>query len=321
MKKWCCFIALIGLLSALVGCKNSAGGAQNDDKKKTKLGMAVCASADADEDEGSVDAVLAAVLTDTDGVILACRLDEIELKPSVKGGALQDVTDFRTKGERGDAYGMRASGAKQEWYQQAEAFCKYVVGKTSHEVAGIETADGKATDKDLSAGCTIVVTDFMKAVSDAAADAREFSLAASDKLGIAVSATRAADSEDTAPQYDLLFSAVTVDADGKVTGCVVDELQQKFSIENGRFAKDSKEVKTKKQLKDDYGMKSASGIGLEWYEQVENLQKYLSGKSTADIDGIPLTDGKATDADLSAGCTIAVTDMLKTVQKAMKNAA
>lgn len=320
MKKWCFLMACVCLLFAFVGCNNGAGGSKNDDEKKTKLGMAVCASADAKEDEGSIDAVLAAVLTDTDGVILACRLDEIELKPAVKNGKLQDVTDFRTKNERGDEYGMKAGGAKQEWYEQAAAFCKYVVGKTSNEVAGIETTDGKATDKDLSAGCTMVVTDFMKAVSDAAAHAKEFSVAASDKLGIAVSATRVAGSEDAAPQYDMLFSAVSVNAEGKVTGCMVDELEKEFSVENGRFADDSGEVKTKKVLKDDYHMKSASGIGLEWYEQVENLQKYLSGKNTADIDGIPLTDGKATDTDLSSGCTIAVTDMLKNVQKAMKNA-
>lgn len=320
MKKWCFLMACVCLLFALVGCMDGAGGTQNDDKEKTKLGMAVCASADANGDEGSIDAVLAAVLTDTDGVILACRLDEIQLEPTVKDGKLQEVTDFRTKNERGDEYGMKAGGAKQEWYEQAAAFCKYVVGKTANEVAGIETTDGKATDKDLLAGCTVVVTDFMKAVSDAAAHAKEFSVAASDKLGIAVSATRAVGSEDTAPEYDMLFSAVTVNADGKITGCLVDELEKSLTIENGGFSADSGALKTKKELGDDYGMKSASGIGLEWYEQVENLQKYLSGKSTAELDGIPLTDGKATDADLSSGCTIAVTDMLKNVQKAMKSA-
>lgn len=310
------------LLAVFSGC--GAGGTQNDDKSKTKLGISVYATGEADGAEASVDAVVAAVLTDDDGVILACRLDEIQLKPTMENGVLKDVTDFRTKGERGEDYGMKAAGAKQEWDAQAGAFCKYVVGKTANEVAGIETADGKATDADLTAGCTIDVTGFMKAVSDAAKKASEYDLAASDKLGIAVTASRYADSEDSEPRYDFFFSAVTVAADGKLTGCVTDELQKTFTVMDGAFTQNtavSDELKTKRQLDDEYGMKSVSAIGKEWDEQMDYLQQYLTGKSSADIGGIALADGKPTDADLSAGCTIAVTNMLANVQKAMKNAA
>ncbi len=322
MKKVGVCIAALCLLCSLAGC--AAGGKQNDDKSKTLLGLSVYATAEADEEEASLDAVVAAVLTDDEGVILACRLDEIELEPTLKDGVLQDVTDFRTKGEMGDDYGMKAAGAKQEWYSQAEAFCKYVIGKTAHEVAGIETEDGKATDADLAAGCTIQITGFMKAVSDAAGKAQEFKVAASDKLGLAVTASRYADSEDTEPRYDLTFSAVTVSADGKLTGCVTDELQRSFAITGDSFTENtaaSDEIKTKKQLGNDYGMKAASAIGKEWKEQAEHLEKFLTGRSSADVGGVALSDGKPTDPDLAAGCTIAVTGMLQNIQKAMKNAA
>ncbi len=322
MKKVDVLIAVVCLLLSFAGC--SAGGKQNDDQSKTRLGLSVYATDDVDEDEASVTAVIAAVLTDDDGVILACRLDEIEVGPKITNGKLQEVTDFRTKGERGNEYGMKAAGAKQEWFEQAEAFCKYVVGKTANEVAGIETKDGKPTDTDLNAGCTIDITDFMAAVSEAAKDAKEYAVSASDKLGIAVTASRYAESDDTQPRYDFVFSAVSVSADGKLTGCAVDELQKTFPVAGNAFTENTEaadRLKTKKQLGDDYGMKAASGIGKEWKDQAEHLAQYLTGKSSAEITEIPLKDGKPIEADLVAGCTISVTGMLENVQKAMKNAA
>lgn len=318
MKKWIACIALLCLLTMLGGCFSNAGGKQDDDDAKTLLGMAVIADSKASGTEASLHAVAAVVLTDEEEKIISCRLDEVELSPTIEAGTLKDVTDFSTKRELGDAYGMKAAGAKQEWYEQADAFCKYVVGMTANEVANIETKDGKATDADLSAGCTIAVTDFMAAVSMAAKDAKESAAKASDKLGLAITATRYTGSEDTEPRYDILFSGAAVGAEDKVSACRVDELQKSFTITNGMFAEDSGEVLTKGMQKDDYGMKSASGIGLEWYEQAENLQTYLADKTAAEIAQTPLTDGKATD--ISSGCTITVTDMLKSVQKAMKNA-
>ncbi len=319
MKKIIACILVICLLAAFAGCASEAGGKKDDDDAKTMMGMAVVATGKAEGAEAELTAVAAVVLTDEDGKIISCRLDEVQLKPAIENGALKDVADFRTKRELGDDYGMKAVGAKQEWYAQADAFCKYVVGMTANEVAAIETTDGKATDSDLTAGCTIVVTDFMIAVSDAAKAAKAGGANASDKLGLAVTATRYEASEDTAPRYDISFTGVAVGADGKVTDCRMDELQKSFAIADGAFTAESAEVKTKGQLKEDYSMKSASAIGLEWYEQVANLEAYLAGKTSAEVDGMSLTDGKV--ADLSTGCTIVVTGMLANVEKAIANAA
>ncbi len=312
MKKTALCMAVVLLLCSLGGCFGDAGGKENDDKAKTMFGMAVVADADADEEGASLTAVLAAVLTDAEGKIIACRLDELDIEPSVKDNTFTDVTDLRTKREMGTDYGMQAAGAKQEWFGQADAFCKYVVGMTANEVAGIETTDGKPTDTDLSAGCTIDVTDFMRAVSAAAKGATEAGVAASDKLGIAVKATRYAESEDTAPRYDLLFSAVTVGADGALTAGITDELQHTFTLT------EETEPETKRQQGDRYGMKAASGIELEWYQQVDNLTRFLVGKTTADIAAVPLTDGKV--PDLKSGCTIVVTAQMENIQKAMRAA-
>ena len=311
MKKtaFCVVVAL--LLCLFGGCSNKAGGKDNDDKAKTKFGMAIITDTDVEEDEASLSATVATVLTDTDGKIIACRLDELEIEPAIVGTTFENVTDLRTKREKGTDYGMQAAGAKQEWFAQADSFCKYVIGMTANEVAGIETMDGKPKDADLLAGCTMDVTDFMRAVSEAAKNAKEAKVAAADKLGLAVTATRYADSENTAPRYDMLFSAVTVGADGKLTGCYTDELQYTFSLIE-------KEATTKAQQGDGYGMKAASAIGLEWYQQIANLDAFLVGKSTADIDAVSLADGKI--PDIASGCTIVVTEQMKNVQKAMRAA-
>lgn len=316
MKKVLALILAVCLMLALVGCAKEAGGKQDDDNAKTKLGMAVMAKAEAADADASLTAVAAVALTDENGKIIACRLDEVQLQPKLADGKLQDVTNFATKYEKGEDYGMKVAGAKQEWYAQADAFCKYVVGKTATEVAAIETKDGKGTDADLTAGCTIIVSDFIKVVSKAAADAKEDGAKATDKLGLAITASRYADSEDTAPRYDISFAGAAMAADGKVTACRVDELQKNFTVADGKFTAESGEVKTKYQLGNDYNMKSVSSIGKEWFEQVDALQAYLAGKTATEIGGIALTDGKITDADLTAGCTIMVPSMLAVVQKA-----
>lgn len=318
MKRLLVCLLLVGmLLTALVGCGGPAAeenqGPTNDNDKAL-MGMAIKATADAEDAEASFTTLAAVVLIDESGKILSCRLDELQLKPTVEDGKLKDVTDFRTKYEMGEAYNMKQAGAKQEWYAQVDAFCKYVVGKTADEVAGIELKDNKATDPDLTAGCTIMVNDFMVVVSDAAKAAKACDATASDKLGLAITATRYAESEDTEPRYDISVSAAAVNAEGKITGCRADELQKAFTIENGAFSTESGAVPTKGQQKEDYNMKTASSIGLEWYEQVANLEAYLVGKNAADMGSISLTDGKATD--LSSGCTIVVSDMLKNMQKA-----
>ena len=57
------------------------------------------------------------------------------------------------------AYG----GAKKEWYQQADEFNKACIGKTADEISKFVADDGKAIADIQSAGCTIYVTDIVKA--------------------------------------------------------------------------------------------------------------------------------------------------------------
>ena len=116
--------------------------------------------------DGKVDIELtaAAVILDESGKIVSCKIDTAQNQLSVANGILGDAPEFLTKAERGDDYNMKGvSGIGKEWYEQAEAFENYVVGKTADEVTSIDTADA-----DLLAGCTINTSGIISTVAKAA---------------------------------------------------------------------------------------------------------------------------------------------------------
>lgn len=310
MKKVFAVVLVLAMLATLIACgkkEETAGGA-------TKFGMAVVTSASTEEAKATLGAVAAVVLTDANGKILACALDEISVEPTIENGAVKELGEVKTKYELGDNYNMVAYGqAKAEWYKQVDAFCAYVVGKTADEVAAIALEGGKATDADLTAGCTIVVANFVKAVSDAAKAAVDSQAAADDKLSVALTASA------NEGEYTVEIAGVAVDANGKLTDCRIDELAQKFEVADGKFAAVTDAApKTKAQLGDAYNMVAYGQAKAEWYQQVDSLAKYLVGKTADEVVGVKTEGGKGTDADLTAGCTIVISGMLQNVNKAMK---
>ncbi len=109
--------------------------------------------------------------------------------------------------------------------------------------------------------------------------------------------------------------AEVTDADGNVTKATIEE-------ENGKVTSISidvvdKDGKSKKEAGDDYGMKSPSGIGKEWYEQVKYLEQFIINNG---IDAVKLdSDGYAEDEDLKSGCTINLKDIMEAVNEANDN--
>lgn len=100
---------------------------------------------------------------------------------------------------------------------------------------------------------------------------------------------------------------VTVDADGKITEVSFDET----------YTKDG-EATTKKTLKDDYAMKSASAIGKEWWEQAEFLENYVKENG---LDGITMDEeGKPTNEDILTGCTMNIKPYVEAMKAAKDNA-
>ena len=134
---------------------------------------------DGDLYDGAVnaDSTVCCVVLDDNGVIKSIRFDVTQFKVTVKadGSVAGVVAGDRiiSKNEKKEAYGMGGRAAAGEWYVQAAAFEQYCIGKTVEEVLGLELGeDGKIVDADIKATCSIIVSDWLKALEIAAADAR-----------------------------------------------------------------------------------------------------------------------------------------------------
>ena len=121
-------------------------------------------------------------------------------------------------------------------------------------------------------------------------------------------------------QVNSTIAAVGLDADGKVQYIDIDVAQ---STPGG----DAEKTKTKKELKEEYGMKGFSGIGKEWYEQAQFFEQFCKGKTADEIAGIETekrdeehTTVPKSGSDLAAGCTMDIGEFKEAVAKAIANA-
>ncbi len=155
------------------------------------------------------------------------------------------------------------------------------------------------------------------------------------KLGFA-SKTTVAKSADLAEkdgvksgkvQADTVMCSVTVDKDGKVVKIYIDTVQSTVAFdEAGKLTTPKDTVfQTKRELGDKYGMKKASGIGREWWEQQDAIQKWMVGKTAEQIKNMKTKtteDGGVISAetDLTSTATIKVTDYIEVATAAIANA-
>jgi len=177
-----------------------------------------------------------------------------------------------------------------------------------------ETNSGTNSGTDTNAG-----TDSTSNNETAAGDLKT-GLAVITSLGSSKNAT--ADAEGTA-QVDSFVAAVLVDANGKIVDCKVDAAQTKIKFNSkGEITTPLDSViKTKQELGEEYGMKGRSGIGKEWNEQADFFANYVIGKTVDEVKGIAVNEeGYPTDADLTAGVTVHITDFIEGVAKAVANA-
>jgi hypothetical protein len=281
---------------------------------------------------GEADSIIVAVTVDKDGKIVKCILDAAQTKVNFtkEGKITTDLkSTFKTKQELKEEYGMKkASKAGKEWYEEANAFAAYVVGKTAAEVKGIAvTADGTAADKQLSTSVTVKVGDFINTVVKAAENAKDYGAKSSDKLGLgaetSISSSANAGDKDGLVQVDSYYTATTFDASGKVTTSIIDASQAKVNFgKDGKITSDIKAaVQSKNELADKYGMKKASKIGKEWNEEAAAFAKYCVGKTVNDIKGIAVTsEGVPSGAELNTSVTIHIAPFQSIISKASQNA-
>ena len=167
MKKYIILLLTAAtLLSGLCSCGKKMGG---------RIGIGVYTDLASDGsaiggNDGHTKYVhtVAAIAEDKDGRITACDIDVAEIRVEfTSSGKHKLASEYKTKAQLGDAYGMKAAGAKLEWYEQKNAFCRSVIGKTVDEIKGTVDKDGKGNESVLSAGCTIKIDEFVRAIVEA----------------------------------------------------------------------------------------------------------------------------------------------------------
>ncbi len=304
-----------------------------------KLGLgivtSVAASADAGDKDGQAqaDATVVALTLDKDGKILSCAIDAVQTKVLFDDQGQLDGTPpemFQTKNELADAYGMKsASGIGKEWYEQAKAFCSYIEGMTPEDVKNMKVDEtNHSIEPDLKASVTISIGGFMKGVEKAAMNAKEGGASEADKLGLGIiavlsKAQGASPESEGMAQAEMTFAAVTRDMSGKISACMLDAVRASVSFtEQGIITTDlAVSPPTKNELKEAYGLKNASGIQKEWFEQAEAFAQYVTGKMPSEVAGMAVDDqGHAVAGDLAASVTIAVGDFIDAVEKATSGA-
>ena len=310
----------------------TAGAAKTGLAVINSLSKSTAATADADG-LAQVDSLIIAVLVGEDGKILDCQIDSAQTKInfSAAGALTTDVaTVYKSKQELGTDYGMKsASKIGKEWNEQADAFAAYVIGKTADEVNGIAISEaGVAADADFAASVSIHIGDFVAGVAKAVANAQDLGAKAGDQIGLGVDTTISKSTAATAEEAGLAqaytnIAVTTVDKDGKITSCYIDAVQGNVNFDaKGAITTDlTVAPQTKQELKDAYGMKKASKIGKEWYEQANAFSQYVTGKTSDEVNGIALTaDGLASDADLAASVSVHIGPFMANVVKAVTNA-
>lgn len=292
----------------------------------------VTAASDATEDadgQGKVAITAAAVTVDADGKIVACALDtaDITVKYTAEGKAVANG-EFKTKYEMGTAYNMVAyGGATKEWFEQADAFEGVVAGKTLDEVKALVAEADKGTEEVITAGCTIMVKEFVLAIEKAYNNAAASNATAANTLKLGThteqSPKDATEDKDGQNQTETTFFAAAVDANGKVVAASTECVQVKFTFDaKGASTYDlTKAVAGKKEAGTAYNM-SAYGTDLngdgtvkEWNEQAAVFESACIGKTASEITAL-MADTNYGTADLqSAGCTILVNGFVKAAAK------
>ena len=268
---------------------------------------------------GKINTIAAAVLLDAEGRVADVMLDEVEI--SVTGDSTGKVTmptDDRTKRQKGEDYPLAAvSSLKKGWAEQADAFGDYLTGKTPDEVKKLATDDdGKPKDADLLSGCTIAVDGYRDAVVRACENAKAVGSARGDRAVLGVSVRNdtkdltADDDHDVTAQVDITVTALTLDADGRVTGASGGCGRACSYRGRGWYG-----VGTGDGQNQGGTGRSATGCAVhpaldkEWYEHSEGWCDYLKGKTRTEIAGHP---GRRFGCrPCGTVCTISVTELQK----------
>ena len=308
MKKIISLVLVLTLsLFAFAACGGKDKGDNNDNNTPAEKNYSLAIGVATAQSGAKVTNTVAAIVIGEDGKIVSCRFDCIDVEATIlEDGTVDATKTYQSKVEKGDAYDSFSPMPSGRWYQQAQAFETYVTGKTQAEVNGIELTAGKT---DLVAGCSIAVSDFVKAIDNAFKSAHKisFKTASEIKVGVAVCADVATKNDGASYTADF---AATVTVDGKIVASVIDSNEVTAPIADGVVGTMTTKG-TKLEQGDAYDSYSPMPSG-RWYQQAEAFAATAVGKTAAEVAGLA-TEG-------IAGCSIYTGGYKLALEKAAANA-
>ena len=142
----------------------------------------------------------------------------------------------------------------------------------------------------------------------------------------AVAASTGVDAADGQVQVTTVYAAVLLDDAGKIVYVDIDAAQNKGTFDATGAVVKAEAAPTKQEKGNDYGMKGASAIGKEWFEQIEALKAYFVGKTIEEIKAIEVYEKDASHKavpageDLKTSVSISIEGYVAAVEKAVANA-
>lgn len=146
-------------------------------------------------------------------------------------------------------------------------------------------------------------------------------------LGMAVDSavSPAEDDDDGRAEAEVTTCALLLDQEGKILSVKFDCTEAIATYNKAGAVTWPDTYKSKKELGYDYGLKKYSSIGKEWFEQVNALEDYCTGKTVSDVSSMQLKeeDGKKgvpAAAELTSTCTISCDQFIESLKKAEMSA-
>ena len=146
------------------------------------------------------------------------------------------------------------------------------------------------------------------------------------RVGLTVESTvsPAEDDDDGRAEAAVTTCALLLDQEGKILSVTFDCVEAAASYNTSGNVTWPGTYKSKKELGYDYGLKKYSSIGKEWFEQVNALEDYCTGKTVSDVSSMQLKEENGKQeipaaAELTSSCTISCDQFIDALKKAEMN--
>ena len=144
-------------------------------------------------------------------------------------------------------------------------------------------------------------------------------------MAVASAVSPAEDEDDGRAEAKVTTCALLLDQEGKILSVKFDCTEAIATYNKAGAVTWPDTYKSKKELGYDYGLKKYSSIGKEWFEQVNALEDYCTGKTVSDVSSMQLKEedgrkGVPAAAEQTSTCTISCDQFIECLNNAEMSA-